>query len=406
MSSNISWRLLPVAPIALLAACGPESRDLPSAPDPSLTAHRSAVERSAAPSPQGYPLLAYDPIKSQVWLIGGFTTDGALLHDLWTFSMRSRRWTQAANAAGPLSWDAVALDVQSRKIIVYQGYSEAFDAVDVETWAYDIDTGVWENRHPTVQPPTRWGSMMIYDPKADRVLLYGGANFAEGVACGFCAETTVLGDLWAYDYESNTWTERHPSGSPPPHHFPVLAYVPSIGRVVLFGGFQQGFTSLFNDTWAYDYFSNRWVNLNPTNPPPPRAYHYMALEPRTNRLVMFGGVRDESQYPNSPETTNGETWIYNVAANSWRRVFPDDAPGPHAWHAMSPTSGPVLMFGGGDTRSTWTNDTYLYSSRSNAYEQVCCGRRVGAQPLADAVHRRPLSATGRPSTHGGWISHP
>ncbi len=367
-------RLLPLAALALLVACT-DSRDLLSAP--SLTAHRDASKLSSVPSPQGYPLLAYDPIKDRVWMVGGFTTDGALINDLWTFSTRSRRWTQVGNAFGPTSWDATALDVQSRKLILYQGYSAAFDAVDVETWAYDIDTGIWENRHPAVQPPTRWGSMMVYDPKADRVLLYGGADFAEGVACGFCSETTVFGDVWAYDYEANTWSERHPSVSPPPHHFPALEYVPSIDRVVLFGGYQQGFTSLFNDTWAYDYTANRWANLNPHNPPPPRAYHYWALEPKTNRLVMFGGVRDESQYPNSPETTNGETWIYSVADNSWTQVFPDDPPGPRAWHAMSHTSGPVLMFGGGDTRATWTNDTYLYSSRTNEYEQVCCGGREG-----------------------------
>jgi N-acetylneuraminic acid mutarotase len=279
------------------------------------------------------------------------------------------------NPVGPTSWDALALDPKSRKLIFYQGYSAAFDAVDVETWAYDIDTGSWENRHPAEQPPTRWGSMMVYDPRADRVFLYGGADFAEGLACGFCSATTVRGDLWAYDYESNTWTERRPSVSPPPHHFPVLEYVPTIDRVVLFGGFQQGFATLFNDTWAYDYSRNRWKNLSPANPPAPRAYHYMAFEPWTNHIVMFGGVLDESEYPNSPETTNNETWIYSVMRNSWTQLFPENAPSSRAWHVMSHTNGPILLFGGGGNRLDLTNDTYLYSSRSNEYEQVCCAER-------------------------------
>lgn len=397
MSSILPWRLLPLAPLALLLACT-DSRDMPSAP--SLTAHRFATERAAFPSPRGYPLLAYDPKKDWAWLVGGFTMDAALIYDLWNFRTWSRKWTQVDHLFVPTSWDAGALDVQSRKLILYQGYSAAFDAVEVETWAYDVETGVWENRHPTVQPPTRWGSMMVYDPKADRVLLYGGANFAEGVACGFCTETTVLGDLWAYDYESNTWTERHPSASPPPHHFPVLEYVPTIDRVVLFGGFQQGFASLFNDTWAYDYRRNRWKNLNPANPPAPRAYHYMAFEPMTNRLVMFGGILQWSE--SGDEVGIDETWIYSVANNSWKQAFPEGTPGPHAWHAMSRTNGPVLLFGGGGTRSTWTNDTYLFSSRPNRWEQAPGDHHNDETRTAAGVgtsSSEPLSRIGPPHRH-------
>ena len=49
--------------------------------------------------------------------------------------------------------------------------------------------------------------MMVYDSRADRVLLFGGAELSANAG---------LNDLWAYDYETNTWTERHPAVSPPP----------------------------------------------------------------------------------------------------------------------------------------------------------------------------------------------
>ena len=385
--SRLAW----LAPAAVFAACT-DTREPPSAP--SLSAHRSRAE---APSPQGYPLMAYDPVRDRVWHVGGFTTDGLLIYDLFTFNTRSRSWTPVGNGLGPTSWDAVALDARSRKLILYSGYSAAFDAVDVQTWAYDVETGVWENRNPVVQPPSRWGSMMVYDHRADRVLLYGGANFAEGLACGFCGATTVFGDLWAYDYESNSWTERQPSVSPPPHHFPVLEYVPAIDRVVLFGGFQQGFASLFNDTWSYDYGANRWTDLEPANPPAPRAYHYMALEPKTNRIVVFGGTLNPSE--TGEEVPIDETWIYSVADNSWQQAFPRETPGPHAWHVMSRTSGPVLLFGGGDSRSTWTNDTYLYSSRSNRWERVVADDAAGA-PAGIAVTTAGVASLGESAPAG------
>jgi N-acetylneuraminic acid mutarotase len=358
MSITFPKKLLALGPLAFLLACT-DSRDLPSAPDPSIAANRSAMHQLEAPSPRGYPLMAHDPVRDQVYLVGGFYGSGfdAEIFDVWRFNPRSRTWKQLADVLPPKNGDAAALDVQSRKIIEYQPYVDP-----VETWAYDIETGVWENRHPAVEPPPRWGSIMVYDRESDRILLYGGTDWFDG--------TTVLGDLWAYDYESNTWTERHPPVSPPPHHFPLMVYVPTIDRVILFGGYQQGFTTLFNDTWAYDYNRNRWKNLKPANPPAPRVYHYMAFEPTTNRIVTYGGVLDESEWPNSPETPTDETWVYSVARNAWSQAFSSTTPSPRAWHVMSGTNGPLLLFGGGTSRDTYTNDTYLYSSRPNRWEQV------------------------------------
>jgi N-acetylneuraminic acid mutarotase len=137
---------------------------------------------------------------------------------------------------------------------------------------------------------------------------------------------------------------------------------------MLFGGVADGFTALFNDTWAYDYNANRWEELQPANPPAPRVYHFMGFEPATNRVVMFGGVLDESDWPHEP--TINETWVYDVAANAWSQVFPKRPPSPRAWHVVSGTNGPVVLFGGGDSRWTYTNDTFLYTSRANRWKLV------------------------------------
>jgi hypothetical protein len=358
MTSRCTSFLSSVASIAFLAACA-GSQDLPSAPN--LTAHRFAAERSEFPSPRGYLLFVHDPVKDRSFLVGGISglctdlaCDNALIDDLWSFNPSSRTWREVANVLPPREGDAAALDYRSRQIIMYQPFFNN----TVETWAYDIDKGTWEDRRPAVEPPARWGSMMVYDSKADRALLYGGADLFTG---------DVLGDLWAYDYETNTWTKLQPAVSPPPHHFSGLVYVPTIDRVILFGGYQPGFTSLYNDTWAYDYRRNRWTNLHPKNPPAPRVYHTMAFEAATNRIVIFGGVIDEN---NPDEPTTNETWIYDVAANRWSQVFPKNPPSPRAWQGMSWTNGPVVIFGGGPSRDRYTNDTFLYDSRSNRWEQV------------------------------------
>ena len=389
MKPTIPRHLLPLAPLAILLACDTGPRELPSGPNSGITALVSTSHRPSAPSPRGYALTAYDPVRDRVYEVGGFFAPDwtAEIDDIWAFRPRSRTWSLIANTLPAPLGDAVALDVKSRKLIMYLPYIDP-----IETWAYDIETGVWENRRPATEPPPRWGSMMVYDPKADRILLYGGTDWNDG--------STVLGDLWAYDYEANTWSALHPPVSPPPHHFPVLEYVPTIDRVMLFGGYQQGFSTLFNDTWAYDYRHNRWTNLHPANPPAPRAYHYMAYDPTTNRIVLFGGVMDESAWPDSPELTNDETWIYSVARNSWHQMFPKHAPSPRAWHVMSHTDGPVMLFGGGPSRLAYNNETYLYDSHANEWELVSGGEHAVADRAVASGVATMHSTGGRPLSQG------
>src|SRR5882762_11733810 len=102
--AQLARALMVGAPILAFVGCNDANR--PVGPSFDLAAAHAVAK---VPSSQGYPLLAYDPIKDRVWLGGGFTTAGALIYDLWTFSTRSRTWTQVVNASGPTSWDATAL---------------------------------------------------------------------------------------------------------------------------------------------------------------------------------------------------------------------------------------------------------------------------------------------------------
>ncbi|HTR20989.1 MAG TPA: kelch repeat-containing protein [Gemmatimonadales bacterium] len=359
MKFSLAFRLTGLAPLALLVACT-ETRNPPSAP--SLTVDRVAATRSAVPSPRGTLQLVHDPLRDRLYLVGGISPvpcqdlscANSLIDDLWSFNPRARTWREISDQLPPREGDAAALDSRSRRIIMFQ----PFFSLIPETWAYDIDKRTWENRHPAVEPPARWGSMMVYDARADRALLFGGAALSDNGG---------LNDLWAYDYESNTWTELQPVVSPPPHQWHALVYVPTSDRTVLFGGTNPSDGTLLNDTWAYDYHRNRWTNLHPIHPPTPRMTHYMAFEPTTNMLVLFGGFL--APY----DQAAGDTWIYDVAKNRWRQAFPKASPGPRAFHVMSRTNGPVVLFGGGPDQAGWTNETFLYDSRENAWEQVTGG---------------------------------
>src|SRR5437016_13750232 len=101
---------------------------------------------------------------------------------------------------------------------------------------------------------------MTYDAQSDRVILFGGEDTA-----------AVLGDTWAYDFNSNGWTNADPATRPVRRVYHSMAYDSESDRVILFGGYGSG--DDFNDTWAYDFNTNAWTNMDPPAKPPLRYEH-------------------------------------------------------------------------------------------------------------------------------------
>ena len=93
-----------------------------------------------------------------------------------------------------------------------------------------------------MDPPTfahdRMRFQMVYHSLWDRVLLFGGDS-----QLGF------FDDTWAYDYNSNNWTELHPINRPSKRIYSDLAYDKESDKVLLFGGLDSNNNNL-NETWA------------------------------------------------------------------------------------------------------------------------------------------------------------
>jgi hypothetical protein len=97
-----------------------------------------------------------------------------------------------------------------------------------DTWVYDPAANTWEQRFPPVSPPARHGHKLAYDAGSDRVVLFGGDTGERW-----------LGDTWAYDSDANTWTEVPTGEGPWPVAQQAMAYDPVADRVVLWGGAER-----------------------------------------------------------------------------------------------------------------------------------------------------------------------
>jgi hypothetical protein len=137
-----------------------------------------------------------------------------------------------------------------------------------------------------------------------------------------------LNDTWAYDYATNTWTNLNPLNPPPGREYAALVYDSAHQKVIIFGGSES------NDTWAYDYATNTWTNLNPLNPPPPRSGHGLAYDSAHQKVILFGG------------------WGFGLYNDTWALFF--EKPSGPSLQLTSPNGGESWTIGS-TQNITWTS---------------------------------------------------
>src|SRR3989441_11584028 len=117
------------------------------------------------------------------------------------------------------------------------------------------------------QPPGRDGHGFVYDSKADRFIVFGGAI----TATGFTNST------WTYDYANNSWANITPRVGPSPRSGAGMTYDSAADRVILFGGVVSS-SSAVGDTWVFDYSNDTWTNRAPGTAPAARGLPNMVYD--------------------------------------------------------------------------------------------------------------------------------
>ncbi len=283
---------------------------------------------------------------------------------------------------------AMAYDSESDKIILFAGLGDfGPDRYPTDTWAYDLDSNLWTDMTPLTQPAWRSAHRMAYDSESDRVILFGDPD----------------GETWAYDYNMNIWTNTSPTNSPPPRDAFAMAYDSQSDRIIVFGGwiFGRGPT---NETWVYDYNNNTWTQMNPPLAPSPRGWLSAAYDMVADRVILFGGYL----WFNSSRASD-ETWAYDFNTDSWTRLNPDSSPPPSDSYGIvyDLSTNRVVLFGGiqefgpplGEVRS---DETWTYDYRSNTWLKL---NPVGKPPGRYSPVMAYVSDSDRVVLFGGGVGH-
>ncbi len=342
-------------------------------PDP-MAANDWANMNPASPPPARYAhAMAYDNESDRVVVFGGWSGTRAL-SDTWVYDFNANVWTAMSPSASPTGryGHAMAYDSQSDRIVLFGGYTGAFNA---ETWAYNLNANTWTNLNPATHPTARMYHAMAYDAESDRIVLFGGNGGSD------------TNDTWAFDYNSNTWAFVNPPTTPSPRSGHAMAYDSQSDRIVLFGGW----TGIYDaQTWTYDTNANRWANRNPGTRPPGRSDAAAAYGVQADRVYLFGG---------RAAPTYSDTWAYDANGNAWTNMNPATRP-PARWGAgmaYDTASDRVVLFGGQDG-TTIDRDTWAYQGPATRPGAPRSLQAVRGDAWVNLSWQAPLSDGGSPIT--------
>jgi hypothetical protein len=142
-----------------------------------------------------------------------------------------------------------------------------------------------------------------------------------------------------------------------------MVYDDSSDRIILFG-------DKHNDMWSYDYNLDIWEELAPGKMPLPRIYCDMVYDTESDLIILFGGV----SIPD--ETALQDTLAYRFETNTWTQLDPDMHPSARGWYAAvySGQGERLILFGGGENRWTFTDETWIYDSEANIWTNITPSR--------------------------------
>jgi N-acetylneuraminic acid mutarotase len=262
--------------------------------DPAANSWEELKPAGAVPAPRGGGSMAYDPNTRRLILFGGFANAIATYHsESSAYDPTTKAWRVTPSRANT----TMAEDPATGRFLVYGARADTATTAGLlnDTWAYDPETNAWSNLQPQgALPSARVGNALVYDLITRHLILFGGVGVED-----------VCHDTWAYDPVANKWTNLRPSGETPTGYATSLTYDLSTHRVILFGGSSPDGSKYFDTTWAYDPVANQWAQLEPAGTRPgARCAPAFAVDESTGRLIMFGGVAP------GVKTSLNDMWVF------------------------------------------------------------------------------------------------
>ena len=275
--------------------------------------------------------------------------DGEVVRVQARGAWRRRAFEPRPSAFTPALGPAAAYAPTSGEVAVFGGLvADGFTDVRLRTW--DLADEVWsdaltaEASAGVAQPDVRAFATMVFEPRRERFVLFGGGRMLHQDGGGWAL--APLGDTW--EWGDGAWelvAGEDPSGeaAPVPRLGHAVALDPVRGTLILFGGFDGA--RRLDDSWEWDGRARAWRRLEvPGAIPPARDGHVMVTDPHRRKVFLMGGCADG---PCGDPLT--DLWAWDGEAGRWsEHVASTEGPSARIGQGVSfdPVYQRLMVFGG------------------------------------------------------------
>lgn len=248
-----------------------------------------------------------------------------------------------------------------------------------------LDSGIASYEDWTVEANGRLAFVSAYDPVTGLVTL---ATPIRGLTAGmnYIIHPQRGGGTWYYSPIANTWGSFEGphwgyAGEQPTNRFsPAFAYSTVDQAFLMFGGGPLNFA----DTWLLDAQTKTWLKViddADLNAPAGRAEvgNSMVYDKHNNVFILFGGMCADPKLNRCDRGVSlGDTWVYDIATNTWTEMYPTVSPSARERHSLvyDEVNQITLLFGGrtcavkGCADGILLNDVWAYDYATNTWSAI------------------------------------
>lgn len=224
-------------------------------------------------------------------------------------------------------WQNAVFDPTQNRMILYGGWNAQYMCdiycpvrYNYDVWDFDLTAGArWSERE--VDQYYRSNYSAVFDPVRERMIAFGGQTWAYG------SLPYLRNDVIALPTQGDEqWIPIQPTGTPPSARMGHTAiYDPVADRMIVFGGSTNIYGNTpTNETWQLTLADPpAWSLLSPAGTPPSARFGHMSIyDPKRDRMVVIGGGHDTQVW--SLSLRPSLTWQVLPTSGSSPAAFGDE----------------------------------------------------------------------------------